>query len=619
MTEITSDFTEPFSNVGSSLSSTFSPSVVGIAGVPYLMDNSSNDYKRESFSVVQQRNTNDSRDLLLLPQDVWRQQVQSWHQGSGQSNMDRDNTLEYRYNDSFGIDPWTEWQINLLPKTSLLGADTYTGQSWLTTSGNYLVLANADSLYWYATLSDSAVPTTQVVVASDNIIDISDSGPIVTTLHASGKVNTISTISATPTLFATFAGANFIEWVKDHLILCQANKIYDITAGGAGVLIYTHPDVNFRWNAAAAGNSCIYLSGGVSGSSVVHRVTIKEDGTGLNPAIVAATLPDGENAHSVATYLGFVFIGTDKGVRMAQAATSGDLTLGSVIPTTTPVTCFEGHDRFIWYGNNAITSTYADGDPYFPVGTVTGLSRMDLSSTTINNLTPAYATDINAIGVTGGVVNSVTTFGDKRVFTINGAGAYYEKDELMDSGWLTQGIMSFSVEDLKTGLYTQSKWNPLKGEVQIDLSYDSAGYARVASFSIQDSIRSGNISINGTQFSRVQPRYLLNRSATDNTLGPELTRWEIRVIPVKGRASRWTLPIINHEEVEIDSVIYTRDTLVTLDNLVNLVQTSSLFTLQVSGASYQAHAKNFMWEPQTLTQNGKAWQGILTLTVEEVQ
>jgi hypothetical protein len=111
----------------------------------------------------------------------------------------------------------------------------------------------------------------------------------------------------------------------------------------------------------------------------------------------------------------------------------------------------------------------------------------------------------------------------------------------------------------------------------------------------------------------------LNRSATDNTLGPELTRWEIRVIPVKGRASRWTLPIINHEEVEIDSVIYTRDTLVTLDNLVNLVQTSSLFTLQVSGASYQAHAKNFMWEPQTLTQNGKAWQGILTLTVEEVQ
>ena len=93
--EITDTFSEPYSQATASLPSYFSPSVVGIAGVPYLLDTESGTYARQAFDVVQQRNTNDSRDLLLLPQDVWRQQAQSWHLGAGQSNMDRDDTLVY--------------------------------------------------------------------------------------------------------------------------------------------------------------------------------------------------------------------------------------------------------------------------------------------------------------------------------------------------------------------------------------------------------------------------------------------------------------------------------------------------------------------------------------------
>ena len=119
--EITDTFTEPYSLSTTALPSSFSPSVVGIAGVPYLMDTTDNKYKREAFEVLQQRNPASARDLLLLPQDVWRQQVESWHLGSGQSNVDRDNALPYRYKESFGIDPWTQWQIRLLPKTQKMG------------------------------------------------------------------------------------------------------------------------------------------------------------------------------------------------------------------------------------------------------------------------------------------------------------------------------------------------------------------------------------------------------------------------------------------------------------------------------------------------------------------
>jgi hypothetical protein len=55
-----------------------------------------------------------------------------------------------------------------------------------------------------------------------------------------------------------------------------------------------------------------------------------------------------------------------------------------------------------------------------------------------------------------------------------------------------------------------------------------------------------------------------------------------------------------------------------LDTLINLVQSGQLFILQESGRAYQVHGKDFVWQPEKLSINGKAWQGICTLVVEEV-
>jgi hypothetical protein len=76
---------------------------------------------------------------------------------------------------------------------------------------------------------------------------------------------------------------------------------------------------------------------------------------------------------------------------------------------------------------------------------------------------------------------------------------------------------------------------------------------------------------------------------------------------------------MNYEEVEIDMVKYTRDPLAALNVLLNLVQSSQLFVLQESGTSYQVHAKSYVWRPEKLTVNGRSWQGVFVLVVEEVQ
>ena len=623
--EITDTFSEPYlgGSTNASLPSSFSPSVIGINGTPYLMDNASGEFRRESFEPVQQRNTTDARDLLLLPQDVWRWQEQSWHLGAGQSNLDRDDALQYRYNNSFGIDPWNRWQINLLPATErLYNTSSLTGTTWLTTYGDYLAVINGSNIYWYDELSagSTAAAGSTVIAAGSTVLDIANMGQTVTTLMSNFRVYTVDGPGASPVVKAgTFTNANFIAWEKDFLIIGQENKLYDIT-GASSTLVYTHPISQFRWVSAASGNSCIYVLGGVQDKYVVHRVGIKADGTGLSPAIVAATLPDGEIGYCIDSYLGFVLIGTNKGIRIATPNdASGDLTLGPIIPTDAPVRCFEGQDRFIWYGLSSMNGYYSGNDPYFPTSPVAGLGRLDLSVSTTTALTPAYANDMCAITVPAAVVRSCVTFTNKRVFSIDGNGVWFQSNNLMNSGWLTEGTLSFSVEDLKTGLYVQAKWLPLAGSIQLDISYDSDDYARLVNFSIQDSIRSGNIPLSGVQFSRAQARHRLNRNSSVYTAGPTMTRWELRAIPVRGRTSRWTLPIMNYEDLEIDGVKYTRDPLAVCNALINLVQTSTIFSLQESGQAYQVYAKKFVWQPEKLSINGRAWEGMFTLVVEEVQ
>ena len=617
--EITDEFNEPYSLSTTALPSSFSPSVVGIAGVPYLLDTSADGgYLRRTFEVVQQRNTGSNRDTLLMPQDVWRQQSESWHLGSGQGNIDRDNALPYRFKESFGINPWAQWQISLLPQTRKMG--TYAGSVWLTTYDTYLAALNSNIIYWYSSVSASS-PSASTVVGSSAFIDIANTALQVTTLAGDGKVYETNGPAGSPVLKGTYANANFIAYEKDYLLAGVQNALYNITGGAAGVLIFTHPQTQFRWKSAASGNSCIYVIGGMGDKYVVHRVNIKQDGTGLSPCIVAATLPDGEIGYCIDNYLGYVLIGTDKGVRVAQEnGNSGDLTLGPLIPTIEPVKCFEGQDRFVWYGLSAMASTYGLSEAdLFPTGTVCGLGRMDLSVSTTTALTPAYAQDICAISETGKPVNSVVTFLNKRVMAIDGSGVWIEDTELMGGGWLTQGTMSFSVEDLKTGLYVQTKWLPLTGEIDLDIAYDSTGFVRLVNLGQQGTIRSGNISLDGTQFSRIDARYVLKRSSTTVTLGPSLTRWEVRAIAVRGRASRWTLPVMNYEEIEIDGVKYTRDCLAVLDTLVGLVENGTLFSLQESGRSFLVHAKDFVWQPAKLSANGRAWQGVFNLVCEEVQ
>lgn len=623
-TQITREFDEPFYGDGdeaTSIIGNLGGSQVAINGRVYPIDVASNRYTQRSLDVLQQRNTTDNRDLLLLPQNVWRQQANNWKSGAGQSNLDRDDAIQSRYEDSFGVDPWTDWQLNLLPETLELQATT--GATWLTLHSGYLVVVNDDMTYWY---EDFGTLTASVALGPDPIIDIADRGDAVLGLNDQGYIYRLDGPSGTATQYynSALTGATFIAWEKDYLLCGQANVLKWIKTGNQTTTVYTHPDSSFRWVSACEGPQAIYLLGGYGDKYVVHKVTIKDDGTGLNPAIVAVELPDGEIGYKIDSYLGYVFIGTSKGVRMAQPDANADLTLGAIIPTSEPVECFEGQDRFVWYGVSSMDPGYVpvnnDLADVFPTSPVPGLGRLDLTTFTTTALTPAYANDLAVWGEAAARVTSCVTWMGKRVFAVRDAGVFYEGVDKVPGGWLTQGTMSFSVEDPKSALYMQVKWVPnCQGLLYLDLAFDSNPFGRYARLQVSPtSIRSDNINLNGTKFSRVNLRMVMLRCPIDNTKAPIPTRWELRAFPVKGKASRWDVPVILADEVDINGMVDARDPVADKNALLSLIEQGTVFQYQESGQAYQVTAREFLWQPERLSTTGNGWQGTLLLVLEEV-
>ena len=623
-TQITQPFDEPFFGGGDSGTSSVTNiggSMVAVNGRVYPIDTASNRYSQRALDVLQQRNTTDNRDVLLLPQNVWRQQVSDWHSGAGQSNMDRDDAIQSRYEDSFGVDPWTRWQMNPLPETLPMQATT--GKTWLTLHNGHLVVVNGNMTYWW---DDFGTMSASATLGPDPIVDIADRGDAVLGLNDQGYIYRLDSGSGTATQYYNQAltNANFIAWEKDYLLAGDENVLKWVKSNNQTTTIYTHPDTSFRWESACEGPQAIYLLGGYGDKWVVHKVTIKDDGTGLNPAIVAVELPDGEIGYRIDSYLGFIFIGTNKGVRMAQPDANGDLLLGAIIPTAEPVRCFEGQDRFVWYGISSMDPGYVPTDNdqanVFPTSPVPGLGRLDLTTFTTTALTPAYANDIAVWEESAAPVTSVVTWMDKRVFVVEGAGVFYEGVNKVPGGWLTQGIMSFSVEDLKSALYMQAKWVPnCAGMLYLDLAFDSAAFGRYARITVTpNNIRTDNINLAGTKFSRVNLRFVMTRCPINNQKSPIPTRWEFRAFPVKGKASRWDVPLILADDVDINGMIESRNPVADKNALLSLIQDGTVFQYQESGQSYQVLARDFIWQPERLSTTGNGWQGTFLIVLEEV-
>jgi hypothetical protein len=183
-----------------------------------------------------------------------------------------------------------------------------------------------------------------------------------------------------------------MEYVKDRIVMTINNKIFEMSSSAAALptAVYTHSDTDIVFSSITASGPAIYVSGYSGTQSSIFKFTLSTAGAmpTLTTAITAAEMPVGEVIHRIFYYLGYMMIGTSKGIRAAVVSDQdGSINYGPlIVETTQPCYDFAARDRFVW------CATGVDGAP--------GVIRIDLGNE-VETLRFAYANDLYVSTVSG--------------------------------------------------------------------------------------------------------------------------------------------------------------------------------------------------------------------------
>jgi hypothetical protein len=482
------------------------PFTVSLGGREYLADTSFEPYRRDAFrhrSIPTQREgiqmTNTPGEGSVNPKGLWRRGMEDWSRGAGQIYLDRKLSVDNRFYSSYGIDPWTQWQVQLLHDVKQAirsgspilpdgGAPTYQGALKAIACANYVYIMTASTLRWTTDWTNY----TTVTGATGTYTDICSTGTTVYIATNGGGIWQTTAGASTATQLVNNLNWNIIEWVNQRIMCASGPSIYNITSStlaAAPAPLYTHPDPNWQWIDFTYGSSQIYCAGGhyPTGPASIFRTTATSDGATLTPPVQALPLELGEFPGCLASYLNYVFVGTTKGIRMCETLAAydptgnqGDLRAGALIPNitqpvTAAVTGIVGNGRFVWFSWNNYTDGYANwtGAP------MTGLGRLDLENF-IDALTPTYASDLMIPGTRGNILLDWDPITNGPLMSVPGVGGVvtggiWTQDPVsyVQSGRVESGYIVYDLPDDKVAMELLAEAEPpLSGAIHSYLSVD---------------------------------------------------------------------------------------------------------------------------------------------------
>ena len=369
-----------------------------------------------------------------------------------------------------------------------------------------------------------------------------------------------------------------LEFTKERIVACINNKVFEIstTASALPTAVYTHPVDDFVYTSITSSGAAIYVTGYSGSQSNIQKFTLASNGTmpTLTSAITAAEMPSGERIFRILYYLGYMLIGTDKGVRVAAVSDDGSLAYGPLLfESEQPVYDFAARDKFVWCATNV------DGSP--------GTTRIDLSTQLATLIFP-YAWDTYYYPETAGnrITGRQTTAcaflngTDRLAFTTNYNGSdgrvYIESDStLVYQGELRTGFIRYNTLENKIFKLLQPRFDTTNGGLSIK-SVDSEG----AEYNIGNFLQQSTVTEIGVPYPVGGQEYLgfkftMTRSDTDNTLGPLFTGYQIKALPAvpRQRLIQYPLFCYDHEtdhfgvETGYDGAAYDR--MVALENIEN--------------------------------------------------
>ena len=579
---------------------------VAIAGHPYLIDQKSGRFGRAFEARVRESvdQNNIPGEATINPQGLWRRAQVSWHKGSGQPYADTGDAQDYRFDTSKNVDPWTKNELKLLPTTTSILSSTETNLPMVVV-GSYLYVGDGDTLKYTTDLSTWTSVTTGAP-AGVAIESLTTDGTSIYIGYNNNGIYSASAGAASvsqyyPTSGSTAYTYTSLKYNKSRIVALHDNHIHLPVGSSAHSPFYEHPNASFVFVDSCSGQNAIYAGGNAGQTAIIYKITVKADGT-LDVPVVAAELPLGETLSSLTGYLGFVIIGTSKGVRLASADGDANLVIGPVLETTSAVKCGVGDGKYVWYG-----WTNFDADS-------TGLGRLDLSE--LNGVNePAYASDLMVTDQ--GAINSVVNWNGTRVFSISEAGLYKESTDLCADGYIETGTWRWGIPDRKFLPRFDVRCLPLKGTITPSLNLDSAGYNDLTAV-VTVGVTEKTVPGPQTGFSDSSIKITLARSGTNNTEGPTMTRWQARAYAAPIRARVFSIPIILHEKMNLQGREVYQDVKSELTFLENLVNDASIVSYQDAYDSYNVVVENVEWIPLDALDHGWEWEGTAVVTLKSI-
>jgi hypothetical protein len=347
----------------------------------------------------------------------------------------------------------------------------------------------------------------------------------------------------------TVATTNAVmEYTKERIIMCVNDSVYEFPTNQSSMptAVYTHRDQDHIFTSVTSSGAAIYISGYSGIQSNIYKFTLTTAGAmpTLTSAITAAELPVGEIVFKIAYYLGNLAIGTNQGMRMADASQlDGSITYGALIfESDQPVYDFGFRDRYIWAASGV------DGQ--------VGVTRVDMGQP-LGNLQFPYAYDLYDPADTLGHHTTACAFlGDTNRLAFCNAGngtdgtIYIESaSTLIAEGTLRTGYVRYNTLELKIYKLMQARVDTTNGGLGIDSIDYANNLYRIGTFAQEASVPEININYPQASQEYLGFQFTLTRSSTDSSKGPLFTGYQIKALPAipRQRLIQYPLSCFDHE------------------------------------------------------------------------
>jgi hypothetical protein len=356
--------------------------------------------------------------------------------------------------------------------------------------------------------------------------------------------------SVSPTLMITensITVANAVmEYTKERIVMAVNDKVYEFatTATTLPTAVYSHNDPDHIFTSITSSGAAIYIAGYSGIQSNIYKFTLENTGAmpTLTSAITAAEMPVGEKVFKISYYLGYMAIGTSKGMRVAQTSDQdGSIAYGPLLfESTQPVYDFAFRDKYIW------ATTGVEGQ--------VGLTRVNLG-TEISQLVFAYAWDLyDPADTLGHYTTSCAFLGDTERLAFCNAGngtdgtIYIQSATgLIAEGYLQTGFVRYNTLEGKIFKIIYPRIDTTDGGISISSIADDNEEITIGTFSDGETVPEINIGYPAGAQQYVGFKFILKRKTGSTTLGPLFTGYQIKALPAIPRQRLIQYPVMCYD------------------------------------------------------------------------